>query len=306
MHPLTASELGSDFSLKKALTIGGLPFAWITSTPDDYLGAYAATYLREEVLQEGLTRNLAAFARFLETASFSQASVLNMAGVARESGIGTKAAEDYFTILEDLLIAVRLPAFTKKTKRRVVMYPKFFFFDVGVFRAIRPRGPLDSDEEAEGPALETLLLQHLRAWNDYGNLGYSISYWRTPGGEEVDFVLYGKRGFFAVEVKRSARIRAEDLKGLLQFHRYYPQANSFCFTRGRADGMKVGSKSCLWPMHSMTLQASLLRRNFVPPPTSRSLPVPALPHDAAPRVSRRELPPTTATTRLDPHAPTAH
>lgn len=128
----------------------------------------------------GLTRNLAAFARFLETASFSQASVLNMAGVARESGIGAKAAEDYFTILEDLLIAVRLPA----------------------------------------------------AWNDYGNLGYSISYWRTPGGEEVDFVLYGKRGFFAVEVKRSARIRAEDLKGLLQFHRDYPQAKLFLFHAG--------------------------------------------------------------------------
>jgi uncharacterized protein len=232
MHPLTATELGSDFDLKKAFTIGGLPFAWTTATPDDYLGAYAATYLREEVLQEGLTRNLAAFTRFLEAASFSQASVLNMTSVARDSNISAKAAEEYFSILEDLLIAVRIPAFTKKAKRRVVMHPKFFLFDAGVYRAVRPRGPLDSDAEAEGPALETLVLHHLRAWNDYGNLGYALHYWRTPNGHEVDFILYGKHGFYAIEVKRSSRIRSEDLSGLLQFKNDYPEAKLFLFHGG--------------------------------------------------------------------------
>ena len=64
-----------------------------------------ATYLREEVQQEGLTRNLAAFRRFLEVASFSQAEVLTMAEVARESSISVKVIQDYFTILEDLLLS---------------------------------------------------------------------------------------------------------------------------------------------------------------------------------------------------------
>lgn len=93
MHPLTAQELGRDFDLRRAVKIGGLPFAWTTETPDDYLAAYTPTYLREEVLQEGLTRNLGAFSRFLEAASFSQAAVLNMTAVARESGIQAKLAE---------------------------------------------------------------------------------------------------------------------------------------------------------------------------------------------------------------------
>lgn len=232
MHPLTAKELGRDFDLARATRIGGLPFAWTTEKPDDYLAAYASTYLREEVLQEGLTRNLAAFSRFLETASFSQGTVLNMAAVARESGIQTKLAENYFTILEDLLIAVRIPAFTKRAKRRVVLHPKFFLFDAGVFRAIRPRGPLDSPEEADGPALETLVLAHLRAWNDYGNLGYTIHYWRTPEGDEVDFVLHGERGLFAIEVKRSARIRHEDLKSLTRFRQDYPNARTLLLHTG--------------------------------------------------------------------------
>jgi predicted AAA+ superfamily ATPase len=232
LHPLTAAELGADFDLRRAARIGGLPFAWTTDTPDDYLASYTATYLREEVLQEGLTRNPGAFSRFLETASFSQASALNMASVARESGISAKLAESWFTILEDLLIAVRLPAFTKRAKRRVVQHPKFFFFDAGVFRAIRPRGPLDAPEEVDGPALETLVLQHLRAWNDYRGLGCSIHYWRTPDGGEVDFVLYGEAGLWAIEVKRSDRFRQEDLKGLARFRQDYPRARALLLHAG--------------------------------------------------------------------------
>jgi len=130
------------------------------------------------VQQAGLARNLAAFSRFLEAASFSQGSVLNMAAVARDCGVRPKVVEDYFAILEDLLIAVRLPVFTRRAKRRLVAHPKFYFFDAGVFRAIRPRGPLDVAEEVEGPALETLLLQQLRALNDYRGLGYTL----TTGG----------------------------------------------------------------------------------------------------------------------------
>jgi predicted AAA+ superfamily ATPase len=232
LHPLTAAELGKDFDLRKAVRIGGLPFAWTTPAPEDYLGAYAATYLREEVLQEGLTRNLAAFSRFLETASFSQASVLNMASVARESGIAAKVAEAWFSILEDLLIAVRVPAFTRRAKRRVVLHPKFYFFDAGVFRSIRPRGPLDSPDEAGGPAVETLVLQHLRAWNDYRRLGYTIHYWRTPEGDEVDFVLYGEAGLCAIEVKHGARVRSEDLKALSLFRRDYPGARALLLHAG--------------------------------------------------------------------------
>ena len=227
MHPLTVTELGQDFDLRRALQYGCLPFACTEPEPRDYLRSYVTTYLREEVQQEGFARNLAAFARFLEAASFSQGSVLNMAAVARESAVNAKVAEDYFSILEDLLIAVRLPVFAKRAKRRVVAHPKFYFFDAGVFQAIRPRGPLDSPEETRGAALETLFLQQLRAVNDYGDLGYSLHYWRTAAGDEVDFVLYGERGLVAFEVKMTQTVRPGDLRGLRRFRESYPQAKTF-------------------------------------------------------------------------------
>jgi uncharacterized protein len=142
-----------------------------------------------KVQQEGLARNISAFGRFLEAASFSQGCVLNMAAVARECAVSVKVVEDYFSILEDLLIAVRLPVFSKHAKRRLVAHPKFYYFDAGVFQAIRPRGPLDAPEQIHGPALETLFLEQLRALNDYRDLEYRLQYWahgqRRRGGFRI-------------------------------------------------------------------------------------------------------------------------
>lgn len=227
MHPLAAAEIGEEFDLRRALRHGCLPFAYTEPDPRDYLRSYVTTYLREEVQQEGFVRNLGAFARFLEAASLSQGSVLNMAAVARESAVNAKVAEDYFAILEDLLIGVRLPAFAKRAKRRVVAHPKFYFVDTGMFQTIRPRGPLDAPEEIRGAALETLFLQQARALNDYLDLGYSIYYWRTATGDEVDFVLYGERGVAAFEVKMTQRVRPDDLRGLRRFRADYPSARAF-------------------------------------------------------------------------------
>ncbi|MFH1684075.1 MAG: AAA family ATPase, partial [Candidatus Margulisiibacteriota bacterium] len=212
--PLTNLELGQNFNLKHALKFGLLPMAWQESDPKKYLESYVKTYLQEEVQQEGLTRNLGAFSRFLETASFSQASLLNISSIAQECAIERKVVENYFTILEDLLIASRLPAFTRKAKRRVTLHPKFFYFDVGVFRVLRPMGPLDSPAEAEGAALETLFFQELRAINEYNYLGYNLYYWRTSNGLEVDFVLYGEKGIKVIEIKRTGKVQKQHLSGL--------------------------------------------------------------------------------------------
>jgi predicted AAA+ superfamily ATPase len=227
MHPLTALELGRDFDLERALRYGSLPFACTTDDPASYLRDYVGAYLREEVQQECLVREIGGFARFLEGASFSQGAVLNVASVARECSVHAKVAESHFTLLEDLLIAMRLPVFTRRAKRRVIAHPKFYFFDAGVYRALRPKGPLDSGDEVDGAALETLFLANLRAVNDAFDLGYEFHYWRTGNGLEVDFVLYGERGLVAFEVKRSARVRDEDLAGLLAFRSDYPMARAY-------------------------------------------------------------------------------
>ncbi len=224
LYPLTAVEAGTDFSLERALVHGQLPSVYSQPDPDRYLASYVESYLRQEIIEEGRTRNLAAFSRFLESASFSQAGILNVAQVAREVGVDRKTAAGYFDLLEDLLIATRVPIFTRRAKRRMTTHPKFFLFDAGVYRTIRPTGPLDSPEEIDGAALETLVFQELRAHIAYRSLDLELFTWRTGADAEVDFVAYGGDGLFAIEVKRSRRIRRADLQGLTQFKSDYPMA----------------------------------------------------------------------------------
>jgi predicted AAA+ superfamily ATPase len=235
LFPFTAAELGQDFSLATALQYGMLPTIHDPAknvVPDDYLATYVQTYLREEVVAEGLTRQAGAFARFLEAASFSQAQPLNISVVARESSVHRKVAESYFQILEDLLIGIRVPVFHKRAKRRLTAHPKFYFFDAGVYRTVRPRGPLDAPEEIDGAALETLVFQELRATSQNLGLDYNVYYWRTAGGMEVDFVLYGPRGIVAFEVKRKRQLSGHDLRGLRALLEDYPMAQAYVLYGG--------------------------------------------------------------------------
>ncbi|MBN1686243.1 MAG: ATP-binding protein, partial [Spirochaetales bacterium] len=227
MYPFTAEELGDDFQIDYSLDFGHLPSLYDGAQPTEYLASYVSTYLREEVLQEGLTRSIEAFSRFIETASFSQAAPINYSEIAREAAINRKTIESYFSILADLLLSFSLPVFTKRAKRRLISHNKFYFFDAGVYRAIRPAGPLDSPQEIGGVALETLCLQEIRAINEYYRFGYSLYYWRTSTGLEVDFILYGQLGLIAIEVKHARGVSTSALSGLKAFGRDYPEARRY-------------------------------------------------------------------------------
>lgn len=234
VYPLTALELGTDFDLQKALRYGLLPTLYDkkkTIDPEEYLEAYLNLYLHEEVYQEGLVRNLGFFSRFLEIASFSQGELLNVCEVAREAAVNRKVAEHYFDILEELLIGIRLSPFLKKAKRRLVKHRKFYFFDVGVYRTVRPKGAFEVSEEIDGHALETLVFQELRALTGNLRLPYEISFWRTTTGLEVDFILYGPK-LLAIEVKRKKTIANKDLKALQAFKKDYPIAECYLFYGG--------------------------------------------------------------------------
>lgn len=240
LHPFMAVELGDAFDLDRALRWGMLPLVVGAADPADQLRSFSSFYLDQEVRAEGFARDIGAFARFLEVMTFSQGAELNIAAVARETAVRASTVTGYVEVLEDLLLGFRLPVFRRRARRRLASHPKFYYFDCGVFRALRPTGPLDRPTEIGGAALEGLVAQHLRAWCDYRGRGDRLFTWRTRSGAEADFVVYGPDEFWGIEVKNGRHVRPEDLRGLRSFGDEYPEARRLLLHRGAHPELTAG------------------------------------------------------------------
>jgi len=251
-HPFMAAELGSSFELNFSLQNGLVPLILDAKEPQRKMAAYISLYLKEEVQAEGLVREIGPFTRFLETVSFSHGSILNVNNIARECQVSRKIVENYISILEDLLLAYKLPVFTKRAKRDYTLHPKLYLFDAGIYYHLRPKGTLDSPSGSNGIALEGLILQHLKAWIDYSNETVECYFWRTRSGSEVDFILYGEKSFYAIEVKNSTRAHATDLRSLKTFCADYPEAKPLLLYCG-TEKLKIDNVLC-WPVTEFLLQ----------------------------------------------------
>ena len=214
MHPLTAAELGNDFSLDEALRFGTMPLVWTAPDRRAVLESCTQLYLREEIRAEAAVRNLGSFVRFLPTAAFMHAQTVNAASLARDAGIARSTVNGYLEILSDTLLTTQLPALEARLRVRERRRPKLYWADPGVLRAVkRQLGPVAAEER--GPLLEGWVLGNLRAHNESRRLYDDIGYWAaTESPTEVDFVLTRDREHLAIEVKAAERYNTTMLKGL--------------------------------------------------------------------------------------------
>lgn len=211
LHPFVARELGDAFDLRRALDVGTLPAIYLSDDPAQDLRAYAGDYLRQEVAAEGLTRNIPAFSRFLEVAALCNGQLLNYSAIASDAQVPVSTVREYFQILEDTLIAHRLEPYRASVKRKPIVTPKLYFFDVGVARHLQQRRGLRAGSPEFGEAFEAHLHHELRSYIDTRGDG-ELCYWRSKSGFEVDFVLNRRT---AVEVKAKSAVAQRDLRGLL-------------------------------------------------------------------------------------------
>ncbi|HRI15901.1 MAG TPA: DUF4143 domain-containing protein [Verrucomicrobiota bacterium] len=208
--PLTWNELNAELPVNDILTLGLLPAARAhPANAVDLLEAYAANYLREEIQQEALVRDLASFSRFLRVAGLFNSQVVNLTNVASEAAVARITVQRYFDVLADTLIGFWLPAWQPRLKVRERAAPKFYFFDPGVARAAAGRQRASLSDAERGPLLETWVLHELRAHLAIHNRGGELSYYRTGAGAEVDFIWRGPETTVGIEVKSSARWRSE-------------------------------------------------------------------------------------------------
>lgn len=209
---LSAMELGDSFDLDRMLNQGTIPRIYLSENPRRLLNAYVAEYLAEEVMAEGLVRQLPPFSNFLNAAALSDTEQVNYTNIARELGVSRETVRGYFEILEDTLIGYLLPSYRKRPKRRVVAADKFYFSDVGVANFLAKRGQVIQGGELYGKAFENWVLHELRCYDSYRERYANFSYWRLSSGIEVDFIINELE--CAIECKSTSLVQEKHLKGL--------------------------------------------------------------------------------------------
>lgn len=221
-YPFFYREL-PEFNLLHALNYGLIPGHYLFKQPRRSLKAYVTNYLREEIQEEGLSRDLPAFSRFLDVAAFSCGELVNYTSIARESHIDSRTVKNYFQILQDTLVGYLIYPYSHRKKRELVTAtPKFYFFDVGVSQYLRKIEIQALKGPEAGRAFEQFILMEIMGYRGIHDYDFDIHFWRSKDKYEVDFILGD--GQIAIEVKINAEPHKNDLKGLITFQKeHHPQ-----------------------------------------------------------------------------------
>jgi predicted AAA+ superfamily ATPase len=242
LYPFVSAEVG-DLDIDRAVNYGMLPPHYLAKNPPRLLSAYIQVYLKEEIREEALVRNLDSFQRFLEVAALTDGEMINNNNIAQDCGVSATTVSSYFDILEDTLIGYRIPAFRKVMKRRVVQAPRFYYFDVGVANHLLHRKDMVRGTDEYGHAFEHLVIQEIHAYLHYSHSEEQLTYWRTYTGIEVDAIIGDAR--IAIEIKSVEAVMSKHLKGLKAFGEEYPQSRRMIVSLDRVN-RKIGDIECLY------------------------------------------------------------
>ena len=219
LYPFVSVEI-PEFDIVKACNNGMLPPHYLVENATNRLQAYVGDYLQQEIKAEALTRNLNTFTRFLEVAALSNGEILNYNNISLECGVSAPTVKEYFSILEETLIAYIIPAFTRNVKRRVIQSPKFYYFDVGIANFLLKRTSVNPGSPEFGHAFEHFIMQEIIAYIGYFRPLQNLSYWRTSSGYEVDVIIGNAE--VAIEIKSSDEVQSHHTKGLKAFSEEFP------------------------------------------------------------------------------------
>lgn len=234
--PFLFSELGNSFDLDKAINYGMLPTVWMTEDEEEiksYLRSYAEVYVKEEVWIEQLIKNLTPFRKFLEVASQMSGEIINYSKIAKQINVDPKTVQNYFLILEDTLLSFSLEAYHSSVRKRLITAPKFYFFDLGIKRALERTLNLKIEKQnfTYGKNFEQFIITQMFFHNHNLKLDYKFYYLKTKDGAEIDLIIDRPgTGLVLVEIKSSPQIDRSDIRHLIEFKKSFPKSMAYCLS----------------------------------------------------------------------------
>ena len=185
--------------------------------PEDrslWFTGYVRTYLERDLQDLSTIDNLVDFQRVMRAVCLRIGNLVNQSELGRDVGVSQPTIHRWLNLLETSFQLIRVEPYAINRTKRLVKSPKLYWSDTGLALHL-------SAGEPTGAHLENMVLADLIAWRETRTDRPGILFWRTRGGEEIDFVIETKRGLLAVEIKSSRRPSSRDGINLRSFRNEY-------------------------------------------------------------------------------------
>jgi hypothetical protein len=219
--PGVVSPLMGD-DLMACVLQGGYPEALrrtSASRRQAWLQDYVALILDRDVRDIANIDQLDRMPRLLDVLAAHAGQLVNHSSYGAALGLTTPTAQKYVGILERLFLLRQVPPWSSNAVSRLTKTPKLHFLDTGLLAALRDTtaSQLQKDRTGYGPLLENFVVSEVLKLITWSDKRVRVSHFRTKEQDEVDLVLEDRRGrVIGIEVKASATVRPQDLRGLRQ------------------------------------------------------------------------------------------
>jgi len=218
--PKTGTWRDSGKSLQERVCAGGFPDAVKRNDfkrRSAWFESYISTIVQRDIRDLANVEGFTALPNLLVLLASRTANLLNIADIARVTGIPHTTASRYLSLLETLFLVTRLPPWYANVGKRLVKTPKIHLCDGALVCHLLNLSVERFRKEPLmfGGLLESFVFMELKKCVSWSDFPVRMYYFRTPGGAEVDVLLEDRRGRLAgVEIKSSATVRENDFKGL--------------------------------------------------------------------------------------------
>jgi len=218
--------------LGEFLRYGALP--GLLSLSDDlekreYLFGIYQTYIAKDIKAFLKEESVLSFNKAITWLALHNGAQLNKSTLSTVAGISSRQIDRYLDVLAGTFVLALLPPLANNRGKELTKTPKFYLYDQGIINSIiQDFRPIDLRPDA-GMLREQFVFWELRKKLD---IRYSLHYWRTIDGKEVDFVLRKDQELLPIEVKTSWNPPAIP-PGLRHFLILYPETrNAFVLYDG--------------------------------------------------------------------------
>ena len=172
-----------------------------------FYSSYLRTYIDRDVSKLAQVGNLLQFEKFMVAVAARTAGLLNIADIAKDTGISQQTAEKWLSILVASNIVYLLKPYHNNILKRAIKTPKIYFLDTGLASYLIgwDNAKVLQNGAMSGAMFETFVIgEIIKSWTNVSGVTPNMNFYffRDKDGNEIDLLI--KRGgiLYPIEIKK--------------------------------------------------------------------------------------------------------